>query len=151
MPNFATAEVTEVLEERPGLQRLRVRMDSGVDARAYSLVELTGLPKPDHLDGQSLSPQLKDPQAPRDQPAVTTYQTHISVRTERYRYIRYADGSEELYDRSEDPCEWKNLASAPGGRDIIKKLAGYLPAPGDMAPMRPRKKRGNKDRKNKEG
>ena len=42
MPNFATAEVTEVLEERPGLQRLRVRMDSGVDARAYSLVELTG-------------------------------------------------------------------------------------------------------------
>lgn len=42
MPNFATAEVTEVLEERPGLQRLRVRMDSGADARAYSLVALTG-------------------------------------------------------------------------------------------------------------
>lgn len=115
-----------------------------------TLVDLTGLPEPDHLDGHSLVPQLKDPQAPRAQPAISTYQTHISVRTQRYRYIRYGDGSDELYDRSEDPREWKNLASNPKCSDLKKRLAGYLPKPEDMAPMRPRKKRRMKDKENEE-
>lgn len=42
MPTFRTAEVTEVISERPGLQRVRVRMPDGADARAYSLTQLTG-------------------------------------------------------------------------------------------------------------
>ena len=32
------------------------------------------------------------------------------MRSQRWRYIRYADGSEELYDMRHDPNEWHNLA-----------------------------------------
>ena len=42
MPTFATAEVREVLLERPGLQRLAVDMPDGTSARAYALTGLTG-------------------------------------------------------------------------------------------------------------
>jgi hypothetical protein len=36
---------------------------------------------------------------------------NASLRTDRWRYIRYGDGSEELYDHSNDPNEWSNLAN----------------------------------------
>lgn len=42
MPTFRTAEVTELIAERPGLQRVRVRMPDGADARAYALTQLVG-------------------------------------------------------------------------------------------------------------
>ena len=42
MPTFRSAEVTEVLSRRTGLQRLAVRMADGGEARAYALTELTG-------------------------------------------------------------------------------------------------------------
>jgi len=42
MPTFRSAVVTEVLSERPGLQRLAVTMDDGRPARAYALTALTG-------------------------------------------------------------------------------------------------------------
>jgi hypothetical protein len=50
-----------------------------------------------------------------------------SVRTETHRYIRYADGSEELYDMRKDPHEFKNLASDPKTKKLRKKLASYFP------------------------
>jgi hypothetical protein len=42
VPTFRTAQVTDVLEERPGLQRVAVRMDDGTEARAYAVVDLIG-------------------------------------------------------------------------------------------------------------
>ncbi|MDB2506890.1 sulfatase-like hydrolase/transferase [Opitutales bacterium] len=36
---------------------------------------------------------------------------HHAARSENYRYIRYSDGSEELYDHSIDPNEWTNEAA----------------------------------------
>lgn len=42
MPSFRTAEVTEILSERPGLQRVAVRMPDDSEARAYSVTTLTG-------------------------------------------------------------------------------------------------------------
>jgi hypothetical protein len=69
------------------------------------------LDPPEDLDGQSLVTLLRDPEAPRSTPALTTRQgRHHAVRTDRWRYIRYSDGSEELYDHDSDPMEWKNLA-----------------------------------------
>jgi len=107
-----------------------------------TLVELTGLPRPEHLDGVSLVPLLRDPDAPRQRPVVTAYQDHLSVRTERHRYIRYADGSEELYDRTADPHEWTNIASNPDVAALKKQLAERLPTPGERAPLLPYKRGG---------
>jgi arylsulfatase A-like enzyme len=99
-----------------------------------TLLELTGLPEKEGLDGRSLVPLLKDPAAAWDYPAITTYDfSEYSIRSERWRYIRYIDGSEELYDHANDPEEWTNLAADPAFRGIRDEMAGYIPA--DPAPL----------------
>jgi arylsulfatase A-like enzyme len=114
-----------------------------------TLVDLVGLPKPDHLDGQTLVSLLRDSHAPRAEPAIMAYAGHIAVRTENYRFIRYTDGTTELYDRGKDPNEWNNQTDNPQYADIKANLAAYLPAPEDMAtPVRnPKKDRSSEDRK----
>jgi arylsulfatase A-like enzyme len=94
-----------------------------------TLTELCGLPQKPGLEGLSLVPQLKDAAAPRERPAVTTHNPgNHAVRTERWRYVRYADGTEELYDRDADPNEWTNLAADPRHADLKKQLARWMPA-----------------------
>lgn len=41
---------------------------------------------------------------------------------ERWRYFRYADGSEELYDHINDPNEWDNLAGITKYDNTIKDV-----------------------------
>ncbi|HEX6985056.1 MAG TPA: sulfatase, partial [Planctomycetaceae bacterium] len=94
-----------------------------------TLVELCGLPPWDGLEGTSLVPQLRDADAPRERPAITTHGPNShGVRTERWRYIRYANGSEELYDMRADPHEWTNLAGDPRHAATKRELAAWLPA-----------------------
>lgn len=93
-----------------------------------TLNELCGLPKVDELSGQSLSALLKDPTHPWDHPALTSHGPgNHAVRSKRYRYIRYADGGEELYDHVNDPNEWSNLAMRSEYSEIKTKLAHWLP------------------------
>ena len=49
-----------------------------------------------------------------------------AVRTPRWRYIRYRDGSEELYDHQNDPWEWKNLASDPQYQNVVQEHRSLL-------------------------
>ena len=49
------------------------------------------------------------------------------MRTEDFRYIRYSDGSEELYDHKLDPNEWMNLANDPSYIDVIDELSEMVP------------------------
>jgi len=93
-----------------------------------TLCELTGLPIPPHVEGDSIARLLRDPAAEWNRPAVTThgYMNH-AVRSERWRYIRYADGSEELYDHENDPMEWTNVADRPEYRGVKEELAKWLP------------------------
>jgi len=93
-----------------------------------TLVELCGLSDNPKLEGASLVPLLKNPEKNWDRPAVTTYKfNNHAVRDERWRYIRYSDGAEELYDHRVDELEWHNLANDPKYDDVKKKLAQWLP------------------------
>ncbi len=93
-----------------------------------TLVELCGLPPRTDLEGHSLAPQLKDASARRPWPAITSHnQGNHGIRTERWRYIRYADGSEELYDYESDPHEWKNLGGEKQYESVKAELRQWLP------------------------
>lgn len=93
-----------------------------------TLLELSGLPPQPELEGHSLKPLLKNAQAGRAWPAITTHnKNNHSVRSEHWRYIRYADGSEELYDHRRDPNEWTNLARNPRYAKIIAEHRAQLP------------------------
>lgn len=93
-----------------------------------TLIELCGLAPRSDLEGVSLAPQLKDAATRRDRPAITSHnQGNHGIRSERWRYIRYADGSEELYDMQDDPHEWTNLASHPDMAKIIADHRRWLP------------------------
>ena len=94
-----------------------------------TLIELCGLPARDGLEGISLGPLLKNNEANWSRPAITTYQrNNHAVRTEHWRYIRYADGTEELYDHRVDSNEWNNVAARPEFRSVINEHAKWLPA-----------------------
>jgi arylsulfatase A-like enzyme len=93
-----------------------------------TLLELCGLSPRSELEGHTLGPQLRDANAPRNWPAITTHNRgNHGVRTERWRYIRYADGSEELYDLASDPHEWTNVAGEPQHAAVKRELAAWLP------------------------
>jgi arylsulfatase A-like enzyme len=93
-----------------------------------TLLELTKFPARPDLEGHSLVPQLQDANAPREWPAITTHNhDNHGIRTERWRYLHYADGSEELYDMQADPNEWKNLAADPQFIEVKRGLAKWLP------------------------
>ncbi len=93
-----------------------------------TLTDLCGLPPKAGQEGASLVPLLKNPAAAWDRPAITTHgKDNHAVRTERWRYIHYADGGEELYDHDADPREWKNLAADPAHAATKKELAAHLP------------------------
>lgn len=105
-----------------------------------TLVEACGLPSVDGLEGHGLAPQLKDPKAERPWPAITSHNPgNHGVRSRDWRYIRYADGSEELYDHRVDPNEWTNLAADSRFDEVKREHARWLPkndaphAPGSAA------------------
>jgi arylsulfatase A-like enzyme len=93
-----------------------------------TLIDLTSVSPRHDLEGLSLLPQLKDAMAKRERPAITSHnQGNHGVRSERWRYIHYADGSEELYDMVADPNEWKNLVGDPSMAPIIAEHKKWLP------------------------
>ncbi|TWU15544.1 Choline-sulfatase [Allorhodopirellula heiligendammensis] len=97
-----------------------------------TLASLAGLPQPAGVEGMALTPQLNDVSTPRERPAICTHNAgNHSVCDLRWRYIVYADGSEELYDRAEDPNEFNNLLSGethgPDLREVVERLRKWLP------------------------
>ncbi len=106
-----------------------------------TLNELCGLPGLGGLDGTSLVPLLKNPSLDWNRPALTTHgQGNHAVRSERWRYIRYANGDEELYDHSSDPNEWTNLAGRAEFATVKSELAKLLPQ-SEAAPLKSKKKK----------
>ncbi len=93
-----------------------------------TLNELCGLAERNDLEGVSLAPQLKDASTRRDRPAITSHnQGNHAIRSEKWRYIHYADGSQELYDLKADPHEWTNLVDRPENAGVIAEHRRWLP------------------------
>ncbi|MCH7226899.1 sulfatase [Haloferula sp. A504] len=93
-----------------------------------TLIDLCRLPARRSIDGRSFLPYLENPdKAPSDIPAITANELGFSLRGARYRYIRYHDGSEELYDHMKDPMEWNNLADDPDYAAVVTELKTHLP------------------------
>ena len=89
---------------------------------------MCSLPENPTNEGHDLSPLLSDPNANWQHAAVTTYGAkNHAIKTERYRYIQYEDGSEELYDHKIDRDEWENVANDPAYAEVKKQLATHVP------------------------
>ena len=93
-----------------------------------TLVDVCSLPKPSHvLDAPSLKPLLDAPSADwKHLVLIQRAKGECAVRSRTHRYIRYADGSEELYDLTNDPHEWKNLANEAKSQVAKKHLASQV-------------------------
>jgi arylsulfatase A-like enzyme len=124
----------------PGVTRAGTTSTRTVDFMSIypTLADLCGLPIPPHVEGASIRALLADPAAPWDRPAVTThgYRNH-AVRTADWRYIRYDNGDEELYDETRDPYEWTNLASDRKYDDVRARLAKSFPGINVARPSAP--------------
>ena len=98
-----------------------------------TLVEMCKLNSNSKLDGISLLPQVNNPNQTKASPAIiSSFEGNHAIRSKHWRYIRYRDGSEELYDHRTDQREFKNLAGDPKFKAIQAQLASHLPR--DSAP-----------------
>lgn len=119
---------TPVIIAGPGIKPGRTAQPVSLLDLFPTICELAAIKGPPQLEGRSLKPLLENPSADWDHLAVITYgRNNHAVRGPRWRYIRYADGSEELYDHQTDPQEYQNLAGDPAFRPEIERLARALP------------------------
>ena len=92
-----------------------------------TLLDLCGLPEGRQLAGQSLRPLLEKPTAKSKRLVITTFDKgNHALSGIRWRYIRYKDGSEELYNRKNDPHEWTNIAAEAKNAPVRKRFAKAL-------------------------
>ncbi len=94
-----------------------------------TLTELCGLPAKADNDGPSLVPLLKNPSASWPHVSVTYggKPGTIGLSDLGWRYIRYSNGDEELYNVDTDPFEWTNLAPKAAYRAKLEELRAKAP------------------------
>jgi arylsulfatase A-like enzyme len=113
----------------PGIPH-NTRVDAPVELFSVypTLTDICGLPANPHLEARSLSPLIKNPKAAWGYPAITTWgRNNHAIKTKDYRYIRYEDGSEELYVVKSDPNEWHNVAAERKYAPVKERLRKQLP------------------------
>lgn len=114
----------------PGLPKGKVIHSPAEMLSVYpTLLELCGLPAYEKNEGVSLVSTMQNGNADEDAFALTTYgMNNHAVKAHSYRYIRYEDGGEELYDHSKDPNEFTNEVKNPEYSEKVVALKRYLPS-----------------------
>ena len=94
-----------------------------------TLTDLCGLPAKEGIESRSLAPLLRDPAATWPHAAIThlEHPDSYAISTQRWRYIHYRGGGEELYDIHHDPHEWTNLASKPEHSAKLAEMRSLSP------------------------
>jgi arylsulfatase A-like enzyme len=93
-----------------------------------TLSELCGTPAQPGLEGTSLVPSLRNPDAFSDRAVITTQgRNNHAVSPQNWRFVQYADGSMELYEHQKDPNEFTNLALEPEFQSVIDNHRNWLP------------------------
>ena len=90
-----------------------------------TLADLTGLEAPDSVQGVNLQPVLKNPEATVKEGALSFSNGH-SWRTRDWAYMKYRDGSEELYDMKNDSGQITNLAKKPEHQGTLNMMRTSL-------------------------
>jgi len=93
-----------------------------------TLLDLCHLRADSSHEGLSLVPQITDPSKERTPVRTTFGPGNHAIRSRDWRYIRYRDGSEELYNHNTDPHEWNNVVANPKWQDVIAAHRSYLPS-----------------------
>lgn len=92
-----------------------------------TLNELCGLIEIQNIDGQSLVPQLNDVNKERTYPSLICFQQgNFALQANGYHYIRYKDGTEELYNHSNDINEWYNIADS-NHIEVLSNFRKFIP------------------------
>ncbi len=100
-----------------------------------TLADLCGLTPPSNLEGSSFRPLLDDPSGPGKQAAYTQVtrgpRMGRSVRSDRWRYTEWDEGRDgvELYDHTDDPLEYRNLAGRDDLGDVEARMKALLREP----------------------
>ena len=119
----------------PGITKpgTRIKAPVGLINIYPTLLDLAGLPAKPDVDSQSLVPLLKDPKAKWAPPAIINQgRGNHAVRSRDWRYIRYKDGTEELYDcKTDDPWNHTNLLAGKDKENyaaVVSEHKKWLPA-----------------------
>ena len=137
--NFEKAVHSPMIIRAPGYQDAQTvdGLTEFVDIYP-SLCELAGLTVPDHVQGTSFVPIMKDPGRPWKNGAFSQYLAGslmgYSVRTKKYRYTEWIHQdtheieASELYDYQQDPHEKINLSVLESHEYLVKELSDQLRA-----------------------
>ncbi len=131
---FETSMHAPLLVSAPGMSRAArtPALTEFIDVYP-TLCELAELEIPEHVQGTSLVPLLRDPSAAGKPQAVGRFTIGDTIRTDRYRYSEYRDdrGMGELtgrmiYDHVQDPDENINVVDTDANRSVADKLSKDL-------------------------
>ena len=116
----------------PGVSKGRCKRPVSLVDLYPTLIDLCGLPRRNDLDGRSIALLVRNPETKWPYPALIThspswYGSNHAVRSERFHYIHYRDGGEELYDVKVDPYCYRNLAKDRKYAEVKKSLKKWLP------------------------
>jgi iduronate 2-sulfatase len=138
MTNFEIATRVPMIIAGPGVEAGRARTIAELVDLYPTVCDLAGVAKPEHLQGESLVPALKEPGKLHDSVALSQYSrfagkfTGKALRTDRYRFVVWdaKKGGQtvhrELYDHRSDPDETRNVALEPRFASEVKRLEAEL-------------------------